>query len=171
MHFEYFDHTGSKDPNNPLAIFVDTNLPPDRARRFYELRSRNPMIPSVPMASLMDKVRKDYGGVDPYNILVFSNHPQYYSEDDTVAPGSSWAGFISEKSRVAVPHQKALFDLFTAVNLYGNVPTHFPPNRTPKGHAKRHKPKSRRERSVAISRRASTQGPTGPQGSMRLTRS
>jgi hypothetical protein len=116
----------AKDPNNPLAIFVDTNLPPDRAQRFFTPRSTNPLIPSRAMAALMERVRKDHGGVDPYNLLVFSNHPQHYSEDDQIAPGSRWAGVIAQRSRVPVLHQKALFDLFTAVNLYGNVPTHFP---------------------------------------------
>jgi hypothetical protein len=118
----------AKDPNNPLAIFVDTNLPPERAHRFYTPRSLNPVIPSRAMSALMESVREDYGGVDPYNLLVFSNHPQHYSEDDQVAPGSRWAGFISQKTRVPVYHQQALFDLFKAVNLYGNVPTQFPPN-------------------------------------------
>jgi hypothetical protein len=119
----------AKDPNNPLAIFVDTNLPPQRVFAFYAMRSRNPPIPSLPMAKLMDKVRIDYGGVDPYNLLVFSNHPQHYSDDDRIAPGSSWAGFISQKARVPVYNNSALMDLFKAVNLYGNVPTLFPPDR------------------------------------------
>jgi hypothetical protein len=119
----------AKDPNNPLAIFVDTNLPPDRTHRFYTPRSTNPMVPSISMSALMEKVRKDYGGVDPYNFLVFSNHPQHYSEDDEVAPANRWAGFISQNTRVPIYHQQALFDLFKAVNLYGNVPTNFPPDR------------------------------------------
>jgi hypothetical protein len=133
LKFRHLIHDAvAKDPNNPLAIFVDTNLPPDRANRFYSPRSRNPIIPSLAMASLMDKIRADYGGVDPYNILVFSNHPQHYPEDDQIAPGNHWAGFISQKARIPVYHQRALVDLFTAVNLYGNVPTHFPPDRNHK---------------------------------------
>lgn len=119
----------AKDPNNPLAIFVDTNLPPARVHRFYEPRSKDPIIPSLAMAALMERLRKDYGGIDPYNFLVFSNHPQHYSEDDQIAPANRWAGFISQHTRVPVFHQQALIDLFTAVNMYGNVPTLFPPNR------------------------------------------
>ena len=49
---------------------------------------------------------------------------------DQMAPGSRWAGFLSQKTRVPVYHRQALVDLFKAVNLYGNVPTHFPPDRT-----------------------------------------
>jgi hypothetical protein len=119
----------AKDPNNPLAIFVDTNLPPRRVHAFYAMQSTDPPVPSRPMAALMDKVRRDYAGVDPYNLLVFSNHPQHYSDDDRIAPGSSWAGFISQKARVPVYRNEALLDLLRAVNLYGNVPTLFPPDR------------------------------------------
>ena len=117
----------AKDPNNPLAIFVDTNLPVERAYRFYTLQSTNPMLPSRAMAALLDHIRKDNGRVDPYNFLAFSNHPQHYSDDDTVAPGNHWAAIVSQKARVPIHHQHAVMDLVNAVNLYGNVPTHFPP--------------------------------------------
>lgn len=123
----------AKDPKNPLAIFVDTNLPPVRAQRFYEPRSHDPVVPSLAMAALMDRIKRDYGGVDPYNLIVFSNHPQHYSGDDQVAPGNNWAGFICQEARVPVFHRQALIDLLTAVNMYGNVPTHFPPNRSQQG--------------------------------------
>ena len=119
----------AKDPNNPLAIFVDTNLPIERAYRFYTPQSTNPMLPSRAMAALMDRIRKDNAGVDPYNFLAFSNHPQHYSDDDNIAPGNHWAAIVSQKARVPVYQQQALFDLINAVNLYGNVPTHFPPVR------------------------------------------
>jgi hypothetical protein len=116
----------AKDHTNPLAIFVDTNLPPKRADFFFNPQSRDPLIPSRPMISLMDAVRKDHGGIDPYNVLVFSNHPQHYSEDDSIAPGNHWVAIISQQARVPVYQLDALQDLCTAVSLYGNVPTHFP---------------------------------------------
>jgi hypothetical protein len=78
-----------KDPNNPLAIFVDTNLPAHRAELFYAPRSKNPLVPSRATTALMDAVRKDYGGVDPYNMLVFSNHPQHYSAS-YLSPAGGW---------------------------------------------------------------------------------
>ncbi len=116
----------AKDPHNPLAIFVDTNLPPRRAELFYEPESRTPLRPSRGMATLMEAIRKEHRGLDPYNLLVFSNHPQHYSEGDEIAPGNRWVGIISQKTRVPVHRVGALQDLLTAVNLYGNVPTHFP---------------------------------------------
>ena len=66
----------TKDPTHPLAIFIDTNLPPDRALRFYTPQSVNPVIPSRAIAALIDRIRKDYAGTDPYNLFVLSNHPQ-----------------------------------------------------------------------------------------------
>jgi hypothetical protein len=119
----------AKDPNNPLAIFVDTNLPIEKAYRFYTPQSINPVVPSRAMAALMDRIRRDNAGVDPYNFLAFSNHPQHYSDDDKIAPGNHWAAIVSQRARVPVHHEQALLDLMKAVNLYGNVPTHFPPVR------------------------------------------
>jgi hypothetical protein len=117
----------AKDPNNPLALFVDTNLPPERAGQFYEPQSIDPVTPSRAMAALIERVRKDYGDVDPYNLLIFSNHPQYYSEDGRIAAPNRMAAFLSpKKTRVPVFHQQALHDLLTATNLYGNVPNTFP---------------------------------------------
>jgi hypothetical protein len=86
-------------------------------------------VPSKTMAAFIEKVRQDYGGVDPYNILVFSNHPQHYALDERHASGNRWATFISRKARVPVHHEKALFDLWNAVNVYGNVPSKCPPPR------------------------------------------
>ena len=118
----------AKDPNNPLAIFVDTNLPADRANRFYAPRAGDPPIPSAAMASILDKLRNDFG-VDPYNLIVFSNHPQHYSAGDAQAPGNQSSAFVSQKPRVPVYREAAMHDLAKAVSLYGNVPTLFPPNR------------------------------------------
>jgi hypothetical protein len=119
----------AKDPQNPLAVFVDTNLSAERAHRFYEPQSKEPLVPSKAMAALIEKLHKDYVGVDPYNILVFSNHPRHYAEDDGNAPDNRWAAFISRTARVPVYHEKALLDLWNAVNVYGNVPSKFPPPR------------------------------------------
>ena len=120
----------AKDTTNPLAVFVDTNLRPERANDFYNPQITSPrVIPSRAMASLLDKIRKDNGGLDPYNALVFSNHPQHY-ERTGIAPGDSRVvGKIATKPRVKIFHPKALEDLLRATALYGVVPTEFPPDR------------------------------------------
>jgi len=65
-----------------------TNLPADRAQRFYTPQSTDPIIPSKAIAALLERIRIDYGGLDPYNLLVFSNRPQHYAEDDNTATGN-----------------------------------------------------------------------------------
>jgi hypothetical protein len=119
-----------EDPNNPLAIFVDTNLPHGRAQRFFTPEPLNQTKPSKIMSSLLDKVRAEYAGVDPYNILVLSNHPQRYSEDDLRVPGNQLAVVVSQKPRVPIYNEQAMMDLLKAASLYGNVPTLFPPDRS-----------------------------------------
>jgi len=119
----------SKDPNNPLAVFVDTNLPVERAKLFYTPQSTNPVTPSKAVAALIARIQKDASGVDPYNVLALSNHPQHYSEDDSAAPPNHWIAFMSQKARVPVYKPQAILDLMNAINLYGNIPTHFPPVR------------------------------------------
>jgi hypothetical protein len=96
----------AKDPHNPLALFVDSNLPPERAQRFYEPQPWNSLIPGQAMSALIEMVRKEYANVDPYNILIFSNHPQHYSLAD-VAPPNRMEAFLSQKSRVPVFRVKA----------------------------------------------------------------
>jgi hypothetical protein len=121
----------AKDPTNPLAILVDTNLPMSRAKPFYRPVSTDPIVMSKAMTALVQKIRANYGGVDPYNLLVFSNHPQHYSDDHSMAQGSHWAAIISRKPRVPVYREDALNEILKAVNLYGNVPTLFPPEQDP----------------------------------------
>jgi hypothetical protein len=115
-----------KDPNNPLAIFVDTNMPADRADHFYSPISIQPVILSKYISRYIQEVRLASGGVDPYNLLVFTNHPQHYSEDHKPPLGDHWAAFISDKPRVPVFAQSALHDLLNALDFYRNVPTDFP---------------------------------------------
>jgi hypothetical protein len=64
----------AKDPHNPMAIFVDTNLPPERADSFYGSRSGDPTVMSDRMSRLARHLQSR-DGVDPYNLLVFTNHP------------------------------------------------------------------------------------------------
>ena len=119
----------AKDATNPLAVFVDTNLPPERANRFYDPQSTEPVLPSRAMAAMLDRIRKDYSGLDPYNLLVFSNHPQHYHRPGPPPPSSRMAAILSQKPRVEAYKKEALVDLLKAANLYGIVPSHFPPDR------------------------------------------
>jgi hypothetical protein len=115
----------AKDPHNPLAVFVDTNLPPERTESFYKPISLDPVLMSEKISRLARRLQSA-DDVDPYNLLVFTNHPQHYSVGDNAAPKDHWAALVSNNPRVKVFEQSALTDLLKALDLYGNVPTDFP---------------------------------------------
>jgi hypothetical protein len=81
------------------------------------------------MASLLERIRRDHGGLDPYNVLVFSNHPQHYERTGTAPGMSRVVGKIATNPRVKIFHPKALEDLLRATALNGVVPTDFPADR------------------------------------------
>jgi hypothetical protein len=119
------NNAAAKDPTNPLAIFVDTNLPPEKVDPFYKPISLEPMVMSERITRLATLIR-GHQQFDPYNLLIFTNHPQHYGKDEQKAPKDRWAALMSNNPRVKVFHQKALKDLLDALNLYGNIPTDFP---------------------------------------------
>lgn len=126
MHFGgLINDATDKDPDNPLALFVDTNLPPKQAELFYTPISRDPVIMSKRISRLASLIRSR-DGVDPYNLLAFTNHPQHYSVGAVAAPKDHWAALISNNPRVQVFKKSALTDLLGALGLYGNIPTDFP---------------------------------------------
>ena len=115
----------AKDPNNPMVIFIDTNLPPHKVASFYTPVSREPPVMSIKMQRHVRNIR-DRQLFDPYNLLVFTNQPQHYVDDDQKAPLSEWAAFTPENPRVKVLHPNALKDLIDALDLSENIPTDFP---------------------------------------------
>ena len=96
-----------KDRNNPLAIFVDTNLPPQRAEFFYEPQSRAPLVPSRPMVALMEAIRKEHGGIDPYNILVFRTIRSTIPRTTRSRPAiGGLRSFLKERECVSISRQR-----------------------------------------------------------------
>ena len=78
------------------------------------------------ISKFIGDLRKENGGVDPYNVLVFSNHPQHYSDGDAKAPSNQWAAYLSERPRVPLHSDVAVRAIFEALKIYENVPTDFP---------------------------------------------
>ncbi|MCL4783507.1 MAG: SEC-C domain-containing protein [Bryobacterales bacterium] len=116
----------AKDSSNPLAIFVDTNLPPESASRFYEPDSNSPHRVPKAIASIIEQLEKSNAGIAPYNLLVFSNHPHHYAKDDSPAPANQAVCIVSHSPRVPVYRSEVLIDLVRSVDLYNNIPNEFP---------------------------------------------
>jgi hypothetical protein len=115
-----------KEPRYPLVVFVDTNLPPPNADRFFEPQSREPLRPSRAMVKVLDLVRRQNGGRDPYALLVFTNHPHHYALEAEVDPRRHLLGALAKHPAPPEDHLPALSAICRAATLYGNIPIHFP---------------------------------------------
>ena len=113
----------AKNPQHPLVVFIDTNLPTRAAERVYVPQSMNPFAPSRLMSALLDRVRREHGGVDPYALLVFTNHPYHYAAPDELDLRKQLLSILRPQ---AVNHPDAIMRLHEAANLYGNIPNEFP---------------------------------------------
>jgi uncharacterized protein YchJ len=118
----------AKQPGLPLAIFLDTNLPPLRARKFYGPRVSPPQ-PSLYLQRILEETRKRSGGTDPHNVLVFTNIPHHYGRDDELDPPRDWIAYIAQVPSTPVHNPEILHQLARASELYGNVPNALPKNR------------------------------------------
>jgi hypothetical protein len=104
------------------VIFLDTNLPFRAADRLFTPQSNN--APSQLLNKLLDLVKKEHGGKDPYSMIVFTNHPHHYAAKDEKDPKKHLYSLVSDDTYV--PNFQALLSLHQAVTLYGNIPNRFP---------------------------------------------
>jgi hypothetical protein len=111
-----------KNPPYPLVIFLDTNLPFRAADRLFTPQLDN--APSQLLNRLLDLVKKEHGGKDPYSMIVFTNHPHQYAAKDEKDPKKHLYSIVSDDTHV--PNFEALSSLHQAVTLYGNIPNKFP---------------------------------------------
>jgi hypothetical protein len=114
----------AKHPAYPLVVFIDTNLPLRAAERLYTPQAFNPFAPSRIMGSLIERVRAEHQGTDPYALLVFSNHPHYYAQPDEADPRKHLLS-IEPRTQPEV-RRRAILELHQAADIYGNVPNEFP---------------------------------------------
>jgi len=120
-----------KNPPAPLAIFLDTNLPTETAELFYGKGEGYRARMSKPMESIVDRIRANYGGIDPYNIIVFTNHPHSLPAEEACAPRGLALSCISAIPKIPIEHVNALLELHEAARMYYNVPNDLPKSGTP----------------------------------------
>lgn len=126
----------AKQTKHPLVIFVDTNLPFKWAERILGRQTGNGF--SRAMLALLDRVKAEHNGTDPYSMIIFSNHPHHYALEQP-NPEQHLLSVVPQPQTV---HPLALKSLHTAAERYGNVPNGFsteegepapaPPNPWPK---------------------------------------
>lgn len=115
-----------KNPPNPLVIFLDTNLPTAVAEKIFSPSSTNPLIPPRMFMKMLDRIRKKHNGKDPYNLVVFSNHPHHYTREEEIDPTKHLLSIVSKIPIKQVSTMQAVIDIHEAANKYGNIPNELP---------------------------------------------
>jgi hypothetical protein len=116
----------AKNPQHPLVVFIDTNLPYPAAERVLGRHPLDPYRPSAIMSSMLERDRKEHGGKDLYAMLVFTNHPHHYTSPSDPDPSHHMLA-VMPQHLTGVDHPEALQALLRAVNQYGHIPNEFPP--------------------------------------------
>lgn len=114
----------AKKPRYPLVIFIDTNLPPSVAEEVYPRKLESEFEPHRVFKVLFDRLRKEYGNQDPFNLIVFTNHPHHYGREDEVDPHKHTFSVMPQTPLKSV-NFKSLAVINSAANLYGNIPSKF----------------------------------------------
>lgn len=113
----------SKNPKIPLVIFVDTNLPPNVAKKMYDTKE-----PSREFKATLDRVKKNPGGVDLFNLIVFTNHPHTYGSDTEDDPTRNTTSVFALKPKIVTQSTQCIMGLNDAACQHGNIPNEFPPD-------------------------------------------
>lgn len=108
-----------KETEYPLVIFVDLNIPPEIAKKELETPPPNKV------SKILDQVIKGDKGEDRYAMIIFTNQPYQYGEDDEPVPKKHVLSVISQNTKIAAPHP----EIFSALNqaaLQDRIPNEFP---------------------------------------------
>lgn len=75
---------------------------------------------------MLDRIRKKHNGKDPYNLVVFSNHPHHYTREEEIDPTKHLLSIVSKIPIKQVATMQAVIDIHEAANKYGNIPNELP---------------------------------------------
>jgi hypothetical protein len=73
----------------------------------------------------LDRIRKRNGGKDPISLLVTTNHPEHYLEDEELATSHQILTMLSNVSDTPDLMRETLQAIHRAAMMYGNIPQHF----------------------------------------------
>jgi len=107
-----------KPASQPYVIFFDLNLPPSPDPLF-----KKPWFHEIEES--VDRVAKKREESDCFNLIVFSNQPDYYSERDNPSSPSDVFSILSQNPRNPASHQSAIVAIHEAANKYGTIPNFF----------------------------------------------
>lgn len=104
---------------HPFVIFVDLNVPPSPGQ-FNEKPWFNEL------GETAERFRDASTGCDPFNLIVFTNHPHHQVPEHEPDPSPDTISIFSQRPQVAVKHPEALLSIHDAALQYPNIPNEFP---------------------------------------------
>ncbi len=109
----------SKDSNNPLIIFLEFNLPPEYADFVIGGKSWKKVF------QIFEKIKKTSDGKDLFNLVVMTNHPHHYGDDNSPDPDRIYSLVYSTNPKNIIKDKKSFDKVIIAALQYGNVPNNF----------------------------------------------
>jgi SEC-C motif len=110
-----------KDVDAPLVAFIDVNLPPSESD-----------LPEEPwFREVVHTVTTEFGykthQPEPFNLMVFTNHPYHYGEPGRPVPARSTLNFWSDYPRRPATHPESILRISEEAAKWGLIPNEFPP--------------------------------------------
>lgn len=107
-----------KPVSHPYVIFFDLNLPP-----WSEPLMKKPWFTEI--AESVDRVARETGQEDCFNLIVFTNQPDHYGQHDEPAPAGNVVSVLSQNPQILAAHPAAIASLHRAAGQYGAIPNTF----------------------------------------------
>lgn len=104
----------------PYVVFVDLNLPPDRVH-IEEERFQVQMLSRVTRAA-----RNVLSEADPYNLVIFTNHPYHFGDPSVPTPDKVVFGIRAENPRGPTRDPRCIDAILHAAAQCDNIPNAFP---------------------------------------------
>jgi len=108
-----------KDEKHPLIIFLEFNLPPHYADFIIGGESWEKLL------KIFDNINKTPEGKDYFNLIVLTNHPHHYGNDDLPDPERIYSLVYSLNPKHIITNKYSFNKIVNATLQYGNVPNNF----------------------------------------------
>ncbi len=103
---------------HPYVIFFDLNLPPSP-----EPLMQKPWLHEI--RDSVDRVAKEKGDRDCFNLIVFTNQPDHYGKHDSPAPSGNVLSVVSQRLKIVAANPNAIIAIHRAAKQYGTIPNTF----------------------------------------------
>lgn len=108
----------NKPVQNPYVIFLDLNLPYTK-KRFLDTHWFKEV------GNTVVEVAEAKSDRDPFCLIVFSNQPDHYLDQDTPSPGGEITSTFGRNPLLSPSHPEAIKAIHDAANKFGNIPNKF----------------------------------------------